>query len=837
MHATAIATFCLAVPLAAQQLAPAHSPQQVPSGPVSALVADFNGDGFVDLLSLEGFRGDFSAPWRLSAGDGSGLFSRTHAVISPNQARMWSPRPIHTAGDFDGDGDIDVAYLAIYAVSPTLQIAVRIAANDGTGNFTASGTLPNAGIGNWSRVSAADLDQDGDQDLLVRRSGPDDTEVWSNNGSGTFTVTQTFTTTPAHYNTRSQLLDIDNDGDLDYLAGSVWCNQGNGTFLECSAIAPGGLPAGPYALGDLNGDGFEDLLTPSGVWLRNQGSTTLLPGVSLPGAGLASLHDLDNDGDLDAVIGSGWLPGLGSDLIAYLNNGNATFSIAPAGTVPDLADVRWTGALDIDADGDQDLLTSTGYGIGLLLNDSNGRLRDAAPPVVSATDFNVVHRQGTVLDDIDQDGDTDIIAFTNSGLRSFLNNGLGNYAPTPQATPTPNGWDRPHTLADFDGDGLQDLLTQRGDLYAGNGLGGFTLQASGLTSVAAAVGDFDGDSDLDIVSSGAGGYRENLGSFVFAAPSSQPFVGGSHAVTGDFDGDNDIDLLVSGDAWFNGSTTTYSNDRLFVNNGAASFTLVPLLVLTATTTAKQMQVLDFDHDGDQDVACVGVIAGTPSTWIYVNDGAGTLTSSFVTALPEEFSALVAADFDLDGDIDLLLTQARYQATTTRYSLLLEQVNGTFVDSSQAWLNGLQFGFHTSSGDLDNDGDLDLVTWQVAVGATVIHNQRRHLAAPNLGRTGNRFVLEAHCEAPLTEAVFAFLSTQTLALAAPTPFGDLHLGGAPIALSLGAATQASPARWAIAIPAQPNLIGFEMFAQALHLPAIGNPATWRIGNAVRLGVIE
>ena len=84
-----VLSLLLVVPVVGQRFAPSHSPSQVHAGLTDMLVADFDGDGFLDLLSLQEYAShtDPSLPWLLSRGDGTGVFAEPIAVVSPPGAR------------------------------------------------------------------------------------------------------------------------------------------------------------------------------------------------------------------------------------------------------------------------------------------------------------------------------------------------------------------------------------------------------------------------------------------------------------------------------------------------------------------------------------------------------------------------------------------------------------------------------------------------------------------------------------------------------------------------------------------------------------------------------
>lgn len=208
--------------------------------------------------------------------------------------------------DFDGDGDVD-----IIATSSQLN-AVYWFENDGNQIFTKH-TINNEPKSS-STLNISDIDQDGDLDLLVSAFFSDDLVWYENDGNQSFTE---HTMPVFSFLTSNYLIDLDNDGDIDFLAtdfiaGIIWYeNDGNQNFTQ-KYIANGSLPFKVKA-GDLDGDGDQDILLANAgnsnedfIWYENDGHNSFtkhtLIGLSGESYNLLPL-DLDGDEDLD-MIGS-----------------------------------------------------------------------------------------------------------------------------------------------------------------------------------------------------------------------------------------------------------------------------------------------------------------------------------------------------------------------------------------------------------------------------------------------------------------------------------------------------------------------------------------------------
>lgn len=238
----------------------------------NANFADINNDGDIDLFAChdEGL----STPYE---GDGAGYLTYNSDLIntestvpsdnSGNYGSIWT--------DYDNDGDLDL-YISKCRLGVDDPNDGRrrnlLFQNDGNNNFTdvaeSAGLLPFAQ--SWS-ANFEDIDNDGDFDAVVINHGIT-TQIYVNNGDGTFTDIT------ADTGIVSELLDIvkgiqvmmedfDNDGFIDIFITSrddehkIFLNNGDLTFTDETIALPGGttkIQSG--ALGDLNNDGFIDIL-------------------------------------------------------------------------------------------------------------------------------------------------------------------------------------------------------------------------------------------------------------------------------------------------------------------------------------------------------------------------------------------------------------------------------------------------------------------------------------------------------------------------------------------------------------------------------------------------
>lgn len=356
-------TLMLAVPVVGQKpLAYSSVPFPALAGAPPGAIADFNGDGKLDIVFVPS--GVPPVQLQLLLGNGDGTF------------RQGPPLPIASgnysaaAGDLNGDGKPDLAVCFSTGSQPA-QLLILI--NQGNGTFRHGQLLP---VCNGPLV-IADFDGDGKPDIY-----DGGVRLWLGNGDGTFTG-------PTVYNpplpAQPVIGDFNGDGLPDLAAllaydtvhqAGVWLNQGGGRFNSTSELAVnfttpyGSTNPDSLAAGDFNGDGKADLafLVPTGqlnVFISNgDGTFRAGAGYSFP-PGTIGLYaqDMDGDGKLDLVVTT-------DQIFILRGHGDGTFArhvdVCSGGTLGVPFDIFGnSGALafgDFNGDGVLDMIDySTGF--------------------------------------------------------------------------------------------------------------------------------------------------------------------------------------------------------------------------------------------------------------------------------------------------------------------------------------------------------------------------------------------------------------------------------------------------------------------------------------------
>ena len=273
--------------------------------------------------------------------------------------------------------------------------------------------------------------------------------------------------------------------------------------------------------------------------------------------------------------------------------------------------------------------------------------------------------------------------------------------------------------------GSSQLLRQAGPFFA-EYIGLPQVQFSSID-----LGDFDRDGHLDVLVTGrlnndrplTGVYKattdvetnermtfEIAESFYGLIP-----VERGDAIWGDYDNDGDLDILLTGAARYGFVSKIYRNDGLLGRQSTGSVFTEMQVDLTGVAESAVLWE-DFDHDGDLDILLSGNTMTGFVTKIYRNDGPSFTDAWQFTEVQTDLPGLAygdvtAADYDADGDVDLLLSGCLDDDCATSLTAVYRN-NGTTSDrfAFEAIPQSFPGAFRSSVswGDYDNDGDLDFI---------------------------------------------------------------------------------------------------------------------------------
>jgi hypothetical protein len=504
-------------------------------------VADLNGDGKLDLVVTNNYASNndpFDGSVGVLLGLGDGTFQ---PAVTYYQAGSDTGSAAIADVNHDGIPDLLVS-------GDTL--AVLLGKGDGT--FRPA-VQYGAGTGAGGVAAVADVNGDGNPDVLMRTqfpgNGPAAVSVILGKGDGTFHAPVIYASN-GYSNESTTAADIDGDGNQDLLvvyncvtrtdcaSGMVQAllGKGNGSFQLPVSYGSGGLYAYSVAVADLNNDGYPDLVvanrcltadcTTGGVGvLLGKGDGTFKPAVSYSSAGQESysvaVGDINGDGKPDLVVTNfcavNSLNCTNGSVGVLLGNGDGTFRAAVPYYLSGVDTVTVTVA-DLNGDGNADVVVGSWYTainsgpgmIEVLMARGDGSLQ---PPI--SYGFVGLGPAYVAARDVNGDGNPDLLVLagcvaanncTNGVLNVLLGNGDGTFQP-PIATVTPTAFsDFSDGLAisDFNGDGKLDIASGVGNfLLLGNGDGTFQPPLLlGAEGVGIAAADFNGDGKSDLAVGG-----------------------------------------------------------------------------------------------------------------------------------------------------------------------------------------------------------------------------------------------------------------------------------------------------------------------------------------------
>ncbi len=666
-------------------------------------------------------------------------------------------------GDFDGDGLTDV--VGAFILDGTTHLELLLQRGDLLADVREFPLADGAG-----GVRAADVDLDGNLDLVVLHAPADGsgTTLRSHLGAGDGTFAAPIATPIGPFDATGdrafQLGDADGDGftdawltffgTVDSPGLAVARGLGNGSF-ELPVIEPFAQePIGALItieLGDLDNDGDSDaLLTPTGADAGSAytvfaettpgGTLTLTRsefGVVPPGQNLplqhAALGDIDDDGDLDALIAVRFGLATPGSYRVFWGDGSGQFSAGPSYEYPPASYedtlFEWSYDIqlgDVDDDGLLDIVSLRGLDalaavdIAVALGDGSGAFQEVARQRVGPSQV--------ALADLSGDGQLD--AATGAPLRTWLGRGAEGFLSGREMRPSELVGDLApasgaelldeSVVFDADADGLQDLAFPIVNAIPGSSValarglpgGGFEPAEIVVTTPillpGLQVADVDGDGVHDLLSDNSGdsaplrlSVARGTGDGAFEASVISSFPIDATTVfgvqAGEFTGDGLDDVIVGV-----GAAVPSIAPRLFAGDGLGGFSPVDLLAddgLPLLGTLSRA-VLDADGNGVDDVA----MAINDDLFLLRSMGAGRFGLEPI-ALGTRIRGIRAARVDGDAHVDLV-TLAAPTFNTRALHTFLGDGTGAFAGPLISSIADQTLSVHVA--DLDRDQRVDVI---------------------------------------------------------------------------------------------------------------------------------
>ena len=623
--------------------------------------------------------------------------SETPNIILDDFARRFS------CGDFNGDGINDI-------VTGNTQGTVTVLLGDGTGGLDE--TLNVFVGGDIGDVVTADFNGDGFQDIVTAFYEDNENGSYYTTlgimlglGDGTFLpfdggLVNTFARV-----TRLESGDFNGDGFADVAMASVgyestgsytgqayvFLGEGDGSFGPSILVNFGELH---YAVGvgDLNGDGFDDIAVPYpylndvDVYLATKDENFLFAG-RFEGPGL-DFADFNGDGILDRA----------SSTSVALGNGDGTFeSPVNFGTAD-----SWLIIGDYNDDGNLDIVTSEGSYLG------NG---DGTLSVGTRFDPEISSFTEALSLNADSDGLLDFAFLVGSPRRIEIALGVGNGSFLLDGGPSFGVGSSPRDLlvSDFNNDGTLDLATANllsDDVSVLIGLGDGRFAESAEFAVGNSPGnlvaaDFDGDGNVDLATSGTSPGSFSIlagfgdGSFAPAVTLEQQEFNLAGIAAGDFNSDGFADLAAA----------NFLIDVVTLHPGLGNGGFQDAEFSFFDDLRGPIVVADFNQDGIDDV-----ITGEEQDTVTLLGSPNGFTAPLVTDGISFISGSVN-DINADGIPDLV---SRSFFSPVELHTALGDGTGQFLPSQSISVSDFQYSI---AEDFNNDGMLDILT----SGASGVHS--------------------------------------------------------------------------------------------------------------------
>src|SRR5256886_1121333 len=631
-------------------------------------------------------------------GNGDGTFQDAKLIASFSPV---SPTSI-SVGDFNGDGKADVAialFTGLQDISTSgLYDSIAVLLGNGDGSFQAPLFSQSPGNNNY-QIAVADLNNDGQLDVVTRTGLPETLLVSVGNGDGTFLPAYAIWSPPntiyeaiASGMSRFTIGDFNNDGNLDIAADAqgqrveVLLGTGTGLFVPTASYLinqyQGGNGLGQITAEKLSNSGNVDLVVGTGYGatldiLRGNGDGTFQSPMIYPLAqdddeGLI-VADINGDGSLDIVIGTGSF-GVQKYLTVLLNKGNGDF-----GAPPPLFSVKSTPGNEPATNAVGVVLADlTGSGtLDLIVSDWNEPIEPAVNGQMPALPtFNTTTQQ----------------ANTYSTISVLAGNGDGTFQTEQQYYV---GGRRPLSpaVADLTGDGKKDVVVANildNNISILKGNCDRTFQSPIDIAVrtnpnALVLANLSGDTkrnnkpDIAVTNLTDGTVsilinQSTPGTVKFADPVNYS-VGTypSGVVAQDFNHDGKIDLAVVDSGYFFASDDAGKHTQLAIllGNGDGTFQPAVTQKLWNQDGGDALIAADLGR-GEIDLAAAHFALG--QVMILTGNGDGTFTQSVTYGVGAGAEGMVAADFNRDGKLDIAVNALNDYSV----ALLLGNGDGTLV---------------------------------------------------------------------------------------------------------------------------------------------------------------
>ncbi|CAF2588678.1 unnamed protein product [Rotaria sp. Silwood2] len=674
--------------------------------PRAVVVADFNNDDRPDIAVANAGINNIG----VFLGNGDGSFSNQTTYSAGDY-------PVSLAvGDLNNDTRLDIV------VCNSNGNNVRILLGNDDGMFTTQ-AIYKTGFGSYpTSVAVRDFNKDKRLDIIVANSGSNNIGLLLGNGDGTFEKERLY---PISISSPQIVIteDLNNDTWIDIVVAiddvynvAVFLGGPDKNFTNLTTYPTGGNSYTRFvAVGDFNNDARLDIVEANyyrddiGVFLGQGDGNFAMKIEYSTGSGSqpysVTVGDFNNDARLDIVVANYGTNNVG----IFLGNGNGNFLQQTTYSTGSSSNPYSVAVGDFNNDTRLDIVVAN-YGtksIGIFLGNDNETFSNQTTYIAGGYPVFVI------VGDLNNDARLDIVIanYYSDNVRIWFGNGDGTFSM--RVTYQTGSGSKPSSVSigDFNGDTRLDIVvanygTNTVGVFLGNDDGTFSNQTtyktdSGPRSVV--VGDLNNDTHLDLIVANYG--SNNIGVFLGNGDAtfsnqttystgwnSQPYC----VAIGDFNNDNRLDVTVA--LYF------YFSIGIFLGYYKSPFTIPVIYSSGLVPTPFALAVADFDNDTRLDIVAANRDGGNVA--IYLNSANEVFPSStlYSTGYSTGLSSVAVGDFNNDNRFDIVVTNH----DSDNIVFFLGFGNGSF-GSTISYPTGLHSGpCSVAVGDFNNDSRMDIV---------------------------------------------------------------------------------------------------------------------------------
>jgi len=625
--------------------------------PSSIYPTDINNNGLIDIVVTSDY-GDFVG-WYENLGNGD--FSSINFI----DINIDKPTSV-IATDLDNDGDNDII-VGVYNNNSVVWYE-----NLGNEGFSSLNIIYTTSYG-VRKVVTKDLDNDGLLDIISGDTGG--SIYWSKNlGNGNFDI-KSYITGSANDGTAIDFIDINNDGFYDLITSDnyndevkYFINQAGNSFSSQYIIDDTNDNPHDVKVFDFNFDGLDDLFVSffgsnSRIgYYKNNGNgnfsplVTLTSNISNPKTFI--IDDINNDNYIDIISSSNGPGNMGK--VSYFKNSTDNINFSE-----NILSFKYLGfaketVIDLNNDGNKDLVSATTYGI--LINENYGNSTLGSQKLITDLSDNSVFYKDYEFVDFNNDGLLDFTTVTNGGIRNYINLGDNNFEINFSVD---INYIKDIEVSDLNNDGYKDILytitsTSNRGLY-------WLPNIDGV--------NFNNPRQIDF-------------------PDESYYYNPHNIRSGDIDNDGDIDIIVSSE--------DSSALQALLNDGNANFSYQ---LLSHLSTYKLI-LYDFDNNGFLDIITSGIGNGNADLSFLKNNN-GTFSPPVVLDSFHSINDISIGDINNDGYKDIVCSFWEDYYVKDLYYYLFDGnsfQNPILIKN----MEDDHFGNHITIGDINNDNLNDII---------------------------------------------------------------------------------------------------------------------------------